>query len=132
MQKQCQKPLDSRYYLLSRGLEFVVISRFRSISSKVLLSLYRGELRHRNPIRKPLFMRVCELSVLILPTVCPQEFFAHRLSLHLFYGLIISYFVELCKFLNKFKPVFIYLIEPIEVYHYQTILSSQLACLLLH
>ena len=51
--------------------------------------LCRDELRHRNPIRKPLFMHVCELSVSILPTVCPQEFFAHRLSLHLFYSLII-------------------------------------------
>ena len=66
----------------------------KNISSISLLNLCRDELRHRNPIRKPLFMRFCELSVSILPTVCPQEFFAHRLSLHLFYGLIIAYFVE--------------------------------------
>ena len=60
-----------------------------------------------NPIRKPLFMRVCKLSALNSPTVCPQEFFAHRLSLHLFYGLIISYFVEKCKkeIKEELKPV---------------------------
>ena len=46
-------------------------------------------------------MRVCKLSALNLPTVCPQEFFAHRLSLHLFYGLIIAHFVEFCKFFNQ-------------------------------
>jgi len=86
-----EKPIDKN---IANGLDFVISSMIRSIFSKDPLSLCRDELRHRNPIRKPLFMRVCELSVLILPTVCPQDFFAHRLSLHLFFGLIIAYFVE--------------------------------------
>jgi len=40
-----EKPLDNRHYLLSRGLEFVVISRFRRNVLKVLQKPFRVELR---------------------------------------------------------------------------------------
>lgn len=60
--------------------------------------LCRGALRHRYPFRKPLFMRVCRLSVSILPTVCPQEFLAHRLSLHLF---LWSYYSTFCRIVQE-------------------------------
>jgi len=49
--KTMPKPLDSRSYLMSRGLEFVVISMIRSISLKVLLSPSRDELR-REPFHE--------------------------------------------------------------------------------
>ena len=75
-----EKPLDNRHYLLSRGLEFVVISRFRRNVLKVLQKPFRAELRHSyyqiEFISFPLvfqgFVAFCNLAnAVILPVSLP-------------------------------------------------------------
>ena len=56
---------------MSRGLEFVVISRIRSISSKVLLSLCHVEPHNGTNSQKPSKINGSGIFNLILPTNCP-------------------------------------------------------------
>ena len=90
--------LSPLFYILKFYLGEFILSISRSNEQEVLRMPYRGELRRRNPIRKPLFMRFCELSVSILPTVCPQEFFCPQIVVA---SVLWSYYITFCRIMQE-------------------------------